>query len=203
MKSLFLSVVAFLCLLPCAWSQTSAGTVSGTVRDQSGAVIPGAAVALFNSATNVTSQNKTNDAGVYIFPGLQPGTYRLSAESAGMQKYEAEVLVQVGQRASIDPVMQPAGTATSVEIVDVTPLVTTDNATVATTLEHTRIEQLPLNGRSVVTLLNNLPGMENSRAYGTRAGSLEYVLDGAQEADRRWTNAPRSAWKRCRNSAWT
>jgi hypothetical protein len=90
----------------------------------------------------------------------------------------------------VDPVLEPAGTTTTVEVKDLTPLVTTDNATVGSAMERTKIEQLPINGRSIVTLVNLLPGLENQRAYGARYGTLEYVWDGAQEAERRWGNSP-------------
>ena len=121
----------------------------------------------------------------------------LTAESPGMQKYEGNVGVQVGQSLVIDPTLQPAGTATTVEVKDVTPLVTTDNAMVGAGMERTRIEQLPINGRSIVTLVNLLPGpgeparvrrtLRNHRIYsGRRAGA------GTPLGQR----CRRSAWKR-------
>jgi len=107
-----------------------------------------------------------------------------------MQKFEGALTVEVRQSVVIDPVLQPAGTQTMVEVVDVTPLVTTDNPTVATTLTRSFVEQLPINGRSISSLLQTLPGVEGQRFFGTRQGSAEYVWDGAQEVDRRWGNAP-------------
>src|SRR5689334_4378733 len=84
---------------PRAAAQSSAGTVSGTLRDQTGAVIPSAAVSLINNATNITASTTTNEAGFYRFPGVAPGEYRLTAETPGMQKFEGALLVQVGQSA--------------------------------------------------------------------------------------------------------
>ncbi len=179
-----------LSVAPWASAQTSAGTVSGTLRDQTGGVIPGAAVTLVNSATNVTVPTKGNEVGFYRFPGVAPGEYRLTAETAGMQKFEGTVTVQVGQSVVVDVVLHPAGTTTTVEVADVTPLVTTDNPTVGAAMEHRRIEQLPINGRSIVTLISQVPGIENQRAYGTRFGAIEYVWDGSQEEERRWGNSP-------------
>ncbi len=191
MKSLFAIVLAVMLLAaPCAWSQTSMGQVSGTVRDTSGAVIPGTPVVLVNTATNVTSKTTSNQVGFYMFPGVVPGNYSLSVEMAGMQKFEGTLTVEVRQSLVIDPVMQPAGTQTLVEVRDITPLVTTDNPTVGSTLTRSFVEQLPINGRNISSLLQTLPGIEGQRAYGTRQGSSEYVWDGAQEVDRRWGNAP-------------
>src|SRR5262245_39035059 len=118
------------------WSQTSAGTVSGTIRDRTSSVIPNAAVVLINSATNVRSATVSNEAGFYRLPGIAPGEYSLTADAAGMQKYEARIAVQAAQSEVIDAVLQPAGTVTTVEVQDVTPLVTTDNATVGAGMER-------------------------------------------------------------------
>lgn len=107
-----------------------------------------------------------------------------------MQKYEGNVAVRVSQSVVIDPTLQPAGSTAMVDVRDVTPLVTTDNATVGASMERTGIEQLPINGRSITTLISQVPGIENQRAYGTRFGAIEYIWDGSQEEERRWGNAP-------------
>ena len=169
-----------------AWPQASTATVSGTVRDQSGAVIPSATVALANTATNVVSNTKTNDAGVYAFPGIIPGQYRLTVEVSGMQKYEATLTVQVQQSAVVDPVLTVGQTVTQVEVRDVTPILTVDSPTLGHTLERSRIEQLPINGRALSSLLSTVPGMEGTRAFGLRGGSQEFVLDGAAQTDKLW-----------------
>jgi hypothetical protein len=167
-----------------AWPQASSTSVSGTVRDQTGGVIPAAQVTLTNTATNVSFKTATSQAGLYLFPGVVPGPYQLAVEAPGMQKYEATLTVQVQQGAVIDVVMRVGQTATAVTIKDVTPIVTTDNAALGHVLERQRIEQLPINGRNLTSLLGTVPGMEGLRAYGLRYGSQELVLDGANMADR-------------------
>src|SRR5437867_11809738 len=93
-----------LCILftipftPRAWPQASTATVSGTVRDQTSAVIPSAVVTLTNKNTNVASKTATNEAGFYIFPGTFPGQYSVVVEAAGMQKFEGSLVVQVQQK---------------------------------------------------------------------------------------------------------
>jgi hypothetical protein len=167
-----------------AWPQGSTATVSGTVRDQTGAVIPSVSVTLTNTATNVSSKTPTNEVGFYVFPGTLPGPYRLVAETAGMQKFEGTLTVQVQQSAVVDITMKVGQTATEVAVQDVTPIVQTDNPTLGHVLERTRIEQLPINGRDVTSLLQTVPGMEGTRAFGLRDGSHELVLDGAALSDR-------------------
>src|SRR5687768_13929941 len=134
MRSLWNLLFAVLLALP-AGAQTSAGTISGTVRDQTGSVIPNATVVMLNTATNVRSSTVSNESGFYRLPSVAPGQYLLTAEAAGMQKYEGNVAVQVGQSVVINAVLLPAGTVTTVEVKDVTPLVTTDNAMVGAGME--------------------------------------------------------------------
>ncbi len=174
-----------------AWPQASTARVSGTVRDQAGAVIPQASVVLTNSATNLALKSATNQVGFYLFGGVIPGAYRLVVESPGMQKWTGGLTVQVGQSAVVDPVLEVGLTVTEVSVRDVTPLVATDNPTLGHVLERERIEQLPINGRNVLTLLQTVPGMEGTRAFGLREGSHEVVLDGAAMSDRLWGGAMR------------
>ena len=187
-------VVFVLCLMvaPIAWPQASTATVSGTVRDQTGAVIPAATVTLNNTATGVSLKTTTNEAGFYVFPGVIPGNYTLTVEATGMQKFEGKLTVQVQQSAVVDAVLKVGQTTTEVQVTDVTPLLTVDNPTLGHTLERTRIEQLPINGRFISTLLLTVSGMEEeteydavgARGFGMRRGSTEYVLDGAAATDR-------------------
>src|SRR6266508_4121042 len=179
-------LLAPLLMTPCGWSQTTMGAVSGTVRDQSGALVPNAAVVLTNAATNVISNTVTNGVGFYIFPSVVAGSYTLSAQSAGMQKFEGAFVVRVTERVVMDPVLTPGSTTSAVEVKDITPLVATDNPTVSATLERERISQLPINGRSLGNLFSQLAGVEGTRFNGIINDATEFVLDGASLATRRW-----------------
>ncbi len=192
-RDFLFGLVVIVLLAPSAFPQASTATVSGTVRDQSNAVIPGASISLTNTATNVTSRTTTTPVGFYIFPGILPGPYRLTVEAQGMQKFEGTLTVQVQQSAVVDPVLKVGQTATEVQVTDVTPLITVDNPTLGHVLERQRIEQLPVNGRFVTTLLQTVPGMELTtttsvtvgvRTNGSRNGSADFMLDGAVIAAR-------------------
>ena len=120
--------------------------------------------------------------GSFVLPGVFPGPYRLVVESAGMQKYEANLTVQAQQDAAIDVVLQVGQTATQVLVEDVTPLVTTENSTLAHTVERKRIEQLPINGRGYQTFLDTVPGIDSTgipQAYGMRTNTSTTMFDGA------------------------
>lgn len=176
-------LAAVLSAIPC-YPQASNGRVSGTVHDESGASIPNATLEIKNIETGITHRTTSNEAGFYVFPGLVPGTYELQTDAPGMQRFTARATVQVQLNVVIDPTMRVAATTASVEVVDSTPLVTSDSPTLGRVLERARIEQLPINGRNVTALLTTMPGMEGNRAYGMREGSQELVLDGANLADR-------------------
>ena len=182
--SVAIPISCMLLTISSAWPQASTGMLSGTVRDQSGAVIPGANVSLTGQETNESSKTPANGVGYYIFPGLVPGPYRLVVEAPGMQRFEGNLTVQVQQSAVVDVTLKLGQTAAEVSVQEVTPLVTVDNATLGDTLEHTRIEQLPLNGRTVMSLLQTVPGMEGTRSFGIRDGSEDVVVDGATIMDR-------------------
>ena len=189
MKQSFIGVVLLitLCLtvLPGLYAQTGNGSIQGTVKDVSGAVIPGAKVVLVHLDTNRQYETTTNGVGFYVFPSVLIGNYKLTVSAPGMETWEGKLLLQVLQTATVDPVLKVGATATTVTVAgDITPLVTTSNATIANTLERARIEQLPLNGRFFQTLvMNTTPGLEGAvaapRVNGMRASSMEYLQDGA------------------------
>jgi hypothetical protein len=183
-------VIVAMAITSCAWSQASTGTVGGTARDQSGAVIANTQVALTNTATDVNSTTRTNESGLYLFPGVNPGGYRLVIEVPGMQKYEVAFTVLVAQSVVIDPVLGVAQSATTVQVADVTPVVDVDNPTLHNEMDHARIEQLPVNQRMLMNLTQIVPGEEGSkgsRSFGLPAQAQEWIVDGAVVTDRRYS----------------
>lgn len=181
-----------------AWAQTGAGTIQGTVKDPSGAAVPGASVTLVQTQTGLHYNTTTNSAGFYVFPSKPLGPYALSVEAPGMAKWRTEFTLQVGQTAQVDTTMKVGSTTTQVTVAaNVTPLVNTTDATLSNIVEHTRIEQLPLNGRRVDTLVyNTTPGVTyyrgtnsvpavNGIIYGSQT-----TQDGALLENRDWQRLP-------------
>src|SRR2546425_609427 len=86
-----------------AWAQGTDASLSGTVTDSTGALFLGARVAAENVATGVVLNTISNNSGVYVFPALQPGTYRIIAEHAGFQKMiYNDIALEVAGRATLD-----------------------------------------------------------------------------------------------------
>lgn len=181
----FLLLVAFSALTLMA--QTGSGTVQGIVKDASSAVVAGATVTINHTDTMRKYSTTTNDVGLFVFPPVQPGPYDVLVEAPGMQNWSAKLLLVVGQRVELSPVLQVGTISTQVTVAtEAAPLVTTSDATISRNLERQRIEQLPSNGRSVANLVvmaspglfNGQDGAINPINTGLRDG-VELYQDGA------------------------
>jgi hypothetical protein len=183
-----LACSVLLCAVMCA--QTGVGQIQGTVSDSTGAVIPNASVSLEHAQTDIKFQTTTNAAGFYVFPSLQTGDYVISISVPGMQRWQGKAVLAAGQRGVIDAQLEIAKSTDQITVAgDVTPLLSTTSPTVATIVERARIEQLPLNGRSIQTLLQiAVPGLEGSssqpKVYGLRDSAMDLVQDGVNLQDR-------------------
>lgn len=196
MKS-FLAAITVLCVLTTpavVLSQTGSGRIQGTITDSTGAVMPNAAVSLEHVQTANKFQSTSNATGFFVFPTLQTGDYRVVVTAPGMQRWQGQLLLQVGQQSVVNPSLEIARASEQVTVAgDVTPLITTTSATIATVVERARIEQLPLNGRSIQNLLAvTVPGLEGPasqpRVYGLRDSAMEFVQDGVPLDDRNTGN---------------
>ena len=173
--------------LPAALAQTGTGTVRGTVVDPSRAALPGAKVTLTSEATSVSREAQSNEAGIYYFASIPPGRYRLAVEAAGFKRWSSPLTLEVGQTAVIDPALEVGAVETVIEVIDSTPIITTAGAEIADVKDAQRIQQLPLNGRSIANLFNLTPGVEGGgspRINGLKVGSVEMLLDGISLVDR-------------------
>ncbi len=176
------------------WAQTGTGNIQGTVRDATGAVLPGAKVGITHTQTSRQYTTTSTEVGFYLFPSVQTGAYQISVESPGMETWKGELTLQVGQAADVNPTLKVGATATEVTVAgDVTPLVTTTSPTLANVVERARIEQLPVNGRFIQNLIYmTTPGLESAgglRVFGIRHG-FELLQDGAVLENRQWQTIP-------------
>lgn len=167
-------------------AQSGAGSIQGTVKDASGAVIPKAVVHVVRASTNEAFDTVSNGQGFFTAPNLFAGEYNLTVSSEGMATYKSHIVVQAAQAAVVEPRLN-AGASSTVEVVgDVTPLTDVQDQTIATTLENQRIQQLPVNGRDIGNLVfRTTPGFEGSsnggslRVNGNQAFAFAFVQDGA------------------------
>ncbi|MDR3793718.1 MAG: carboxypeptidase-like regulatory domain-containing protein [Terracidiphilus sp.] len=172
-----------------ALAQSGAGSIQGTVTDPTGAVIPGATIHVVNQATNISTDAKSSNVGFYQVPALFAANYTITVTAPNMKTFKTTLQLLVDQRAVINPVMTAGDVTQQVEVAaDVIQLTTTENGTIASTLENTRINQLPMNGRILINLASmTTPGLEGSnRANGLMGEALEYVADGVPISNRQF-----------------
>jgi hypothetical protein len=175
-------------------SAQTGGTVTGEVKDQSGALVPNATITVTNTATNVARDTQTNSAGIYNFPGLIPGRYQVKAAAAGFQTAVTnDIELQVQQTARVDFALAVGQSTQTLEVAANAALLTTENATVGTVIEERRIMDLPLNGRSFFSLValspnvtyGFVPAAQASGRLGGSRGALTMSLTGARAT---WSN---------------
>lgn len=185
--------MSLLTVVLTANGQSGAGSIQGTVTDPSGAAVANAKIVVREATTGKEFSTKTNGVGFYSAPSLFAGDYTLTVTTEGLSEYLAKITLRVGQTATLDPKLAIASVSQQVVVVgDVTPLATYDNPTVSTTLENSRINQLPINGRNIATLVGEVtPGIEGGRANGNRESAFEYVQDGTPLANRDFGGATR------------
>ena len=147
-------------LLPAAAFAQATGTISGTVTDESGAVMPGVTVEVTHTATNQTRTAVTGTEGFYTVPLLQPGPYTITAALQGFRTAVREgVRVVVQGTSRVDIKMSVGQLEESVRVTADASLVDTSSASLGTVIDEKKIVELPLNGRNFTQLGTLIPGV--------------------------------------------
>ena len=142
-----------------AQNTVTSGSLNGTVRDASGAVIPHADVVVTANATNASAKATTGTDGTYTVPNLAPGTYTVTASSPGFNSTVAKnAIVSVEQTTSIDLVLKPGSITTEVTVNARPPLVQPTSSDLGQDVSSDVAEKLPLNGRFFEQLVTIVPG---------------------------------------------
>jgi hypothetical protein len=204
LKRVFILLLLLVTSFVTAASAQTAATVSGTVQDATGAVLPGVAVTAKNSATGLTRTAMTGPEGRYVLAQLTPGTYELRAEIAGFKPHvRPQVPLAVAQSLTVNVTLQVGDLAITDVVTAATPLVDTASSELSYLVTSQQIEQIPLNGRNYTDLALLQPGVN---AFPHRDGgsvvahglgmsingqdprSNTYLLDGTLQND--FTNGP-------------
>ena len=188
-----------------AVAQTTTGDIVGTVKDSTGAVVPGATVTLTDLSTAAASSSTSSGAGDYIFTLLKPGRYSLAAEKAGFQRYIAsDIQLLVGHRIRVDLTLQVGAVQELVEVVGGAVLLESQSANLGQVIEEKRTRDLPLNGRNFMQLALISAGViplgigsspatswtgrpdQSASISGQRESSNSYLLDGVETRNSRF-----------------
>jgi len=159
-------------------AQLTTADVLGTVTDASGAIVPGATITIKNLATGVSSSTKSNESGDYIFNLLPPGHYSVVIEAKSFKKVEyADVALAAGDRARENGVLQAGAAEETIQVTSAPPLLQTDSSSVSSVVTEQAVQDLPLNGRNFVNLVQIQPGVT--------AGQPNAIGSGTRPDDRR------------------
>ncbi len=188
---LFVLLTVLLALAGLALAQAESASVSGYVTDPSGRVIQGADVQITNVETGVSQVNHTNQAGLYLFPSLAPGRYRISVKNPGFKEFVKQGLtLHVQDAVSENFKMQIGSASESVTVSAEGAQANSVDATVGTVIDRNFVQNLPVNGRSFQTLIELSPGVVNTpvaqnggqqgqfSVNGQRTDSNYFTVDG-------------------------
>ena len=180
-KSLVYRLVSLLCLLLLATAalraQQTSGSAVGTVTDNTGAVVSGAAVTLTNVDTGDRRTATTNANGDYQFVNLLPGNYKVDIEDSGFKHFiRPNVVVQVQGSTRVDAPLELGNVSETVEVTSQAPLVETQQATIGQVVAGRAVTELPLNGRNIFNLLALSPGVVPQG--GTQASNAVSGMNG-------------------------
>lgn len=186
-RSLFILIAVF-CFPVFAHAQSSTATLSGSVEDQTGAIVAGANIALVSVAQGSQRLATSNNEGRFVFPSLPPGQYSLTATRDGFAPVEVKnVTLNVNDQVALRITLNVGEISQSVEVLEGASLVN-ESAEVATTVDRQFVENMPLNGRSFHSLMTLTPGVVQTRVgsndlgqfsvNGQRADANYFTVDG-------------------------
>jgi len=182
-----LSVALCLLLFSPVLAQSDTAQISGFVRDQTGASVPGAGVTVTNETTQLERKTVTSDEGYYAVASLPPGYYTISVEMAGFKKFvktRNKLDASVNQR--VDAGLDVGGVEETISVVAAPTQIQSDSATVAKLVESKQIEKMSLNGRNPLFLATLKPGVRRDGAltgfsFGLTSGG--FSINGGRTQD--------------------
>jgi hypothetical protein len=184
------------------FAQEFRASVAGQVTDSSGAIVPGADVAITSVERNTSLQTTSNSAGRYVIEFLLPGRYTLTVEKPGFKKFvRAGLKLESADRLAVNVALEVGEITQSVTVTGELPLLETETASRAGTIENRVLENVPTNGRNLFTLQYSLPGVIKQSTYwgsmelwaygdvngvsinGGRSGENETLVDGVADTN--------------------
>lgn len=179
--------VVILCLLA-AWviapaaAQTTTGDILGTVTDTSGGAIPGAKVTITNTGTNIAQTTTSAAGGDFVVNLLQPGTYQVTVTAPNFQTFAVSgIQLSAGDRRRVEAKLAIGAATQTITVQAEASAMQTDSSVVSTTITQTAVQNVPLNGRNFINLIQVQPGINQ--------GPTNSLTNGGRLLDRRQTAA--------------
>jgi outer membrane receptor protein involved in Fe transport len=181
-------LIALVVLPAVGAAQTTFATITGTITDPTGSVIPGAAVAVTHTQTGVETKAQSNEAGIYTVAQLREGTYSLKVESPGFREFVAQSLVLVARDIRrLDVTLQVGAVESAIEVTAGATLIETESARITHTKDALTLKTIPLNARWAWAFLLISPHVIQAGGVYRFAGSINnqshWTIDGTTMAD--------------------
>jgi hypothetical protein len=178
-------VLTISLVFPCSFfGQSTNAALTGVVDDPSKAVVVGAQITAINTETGVKSSTTTNNSGVYVLPGLIPGTYRIEVDKQGFKGIiEGGLVLHVQDVVQLNFHMALGSASETVTVTSDQLNVNTTDASVSTIVDHSYVENMPLNGRSLQSLFLLTPGITNATPQTGALGGVsgEFNVNGQRD----------------------
>lgn len=174
-----------------AWSQATT-SLRGTIKDPSGAVVPGAAVTVTDNTNGTAFSATSSAAGYYQFAQIPPAKYKIAVTAGGFGEQSKIAELLVNQPATIDFTLSLSSVAVTVDVSGTAQVLNTSDATVGNSVGNEMIQALPMDGRSPISLLSLQPGVlyiggstdtRNGSVSGSRSDQGNVILDGVDDND--------------------
>jgi hypothetical protein len=190
--STVLLAVFFIALASTLTAQiVETGVITGVVRDNSGAIIQKAHVAIHNDSTGLTTKTETDSQGIFVSPPLHPGNYSVEIEAPGFKTEVEHVRLEVGQRVSADAALVVGAAAQTVEVQAAGELLETESSSVGNLRTEEAVRDLPLNGRNFNELFSLGAGaiptttQAVSIPYTQQRGPSYFAINGSRPQENR------------------
>ena len=180
-------------------AQSPTANIVGTVKDQSGAFVPGASITVRQTTTNEERQVKTDENGEYTVAELSPGGYAVVVEREGFHRVdERGITLEIDQTAQLDFVLQLGAVSDAVEVTASVPLLNTESAMKGDVIVSREMTDIPLDGRDFADLAYLVPGVaqkaqgasgSNFAVNGARTDNTNFIIDGFNDQSPRGGSA--------------
>ncbi len=196
---IFVALALFTGAAAISSAQETTGTITGTVTDETGAILPGVTVVVRNVETGRTWDFVSSETGTYNARLLPVGNYEVTAELTGFRKTARPgIELHVNDRLKVDMMLRAGNISETVEVVAESPIVKTETSEVSTLINNTQVLAMPLNGRNIVQLVAMQPGVSTTLGSqmfvglgnltsvfvnGNRASQNNWMIDGADNND--------------------
>jgi hypothetical protein len=182
------AIAIFLFMSATAIAQSDVGSISGFVKDKSGAVIPNANVTIRNEGTNESHTVKTDSGGHFAVPNLPPATYTMTAEAGGFNRFEStHNPLGASTALDIDGTLAPGSVSQTIEVTASAVVLQTESGSVQSEISGQTINDQQLNGRNPLFMGSLIPGMRSGTTLGdfnfAIGSSVPFNVNGARQQD--------------------